>query len=204
MELGHGALRRDRRRIRRAPSTGSDHHWGSDRDAGLRELRRVARRRVVIVNADPGEAERFWLTTDYLPGFLRLIPARYRSPRAWEADVTRALGPVRRIPLPIPHDCTDGFYGAYWRRPEEYLDPAARAAISVFSRLGDDEVTDATARLHDDLSSGRWHARHASLLDRPNLDLGYAILVAEADRAAVAMPPRSSGGGTRIGHRRTR
>lgn len=61
----------------------SDHHW-PDRDAGLRELRRVARRRVVVVNADPGDAERFWLTTDYLPGFLRLIPARHRTPGAWK------------------------------------------------------------------------------------------------------------------------
>ncbi|HEV7773882.1 MAG TPA: class I SAM-dependent methyltransferase [Conexibacter sp.] len=162
----------------------SDHHW-PDREAGFRELRRVARRRVVIVNADPGEAERFWLTTNYLPGFLRLIPARYRTPGAWEADATRTLGQVRRMPLPIPHDCTDGFYGAYWRRPERYLDPAARAAISVFSRLGHDEVADAMTRLHDDLDSGRWHDRHANLLDRPDLDLGYAILVAEAGAGAT-------------------
>lgn len=172
----------------------SDHHW-PDRDAGLRELRRVARRRVVIVNADPGDAERFWLTTDYLPGFLRLIPARHRTPGTWEADLTHTLGPLRRIPLPIPHDCADGFYGAYWRRPEQYLDPAARTAISVFSQLGTEEVAGAMARLRDDLTSGRWHDRHASLLDRPALDLGYAILVADASAVTPSTSSTSSSSG---------
>ncbi len=172
----------------------SDHHW-TDRDAGLRELRRVARRRVVIVNADPGDAERFWLTTDHLPGFLRLIPARHRTPGAWEADLTHVLGPLRRIPLPIPHDCTDGFYGAYWRRPEQYLDPAARAAISVFNRLQHDDVADAMARLRDDLASGRWHDQHASLLDRSDLDLGYAIFVADASAVTPSTSVSSSASG---------
>ncbi len=157
----------------------SDHHW-ADRAAGLREMRRLARRRVVIVNADPADAERFWLTTEYLPGFLRLIPERYRSPGAWEASTRAAVGSVRRIPLPISHDCADDFYGAYWRRPAEYLDPATRAAISVFSRLDHEEVTAAMTRLVDDLDSGRWQQRHADLLDQTELDLGYAILIADA------------------------
>lgn len=161
----------------------SDHHW-PDREAGLLELRRVARRRVLLVNADPGEAARFWLTTGYLPGFLRLIQQPFRVPGAWEAATRAALGGgVRRIPLPIPHDCPDGFYGAHWRRPEAYLDPAVRTSISVFDRLPGDEVTTATTRLRDDLASGRWYERHADLLDRTELDLGYVILVAEPDRA---------------------
>ena len=58
----------------------SDHHWG-DRAAGLREMQRVARRRVLILNADPAEAESFWLTREYLPGFVELIPEPYRQPR---------------------------------------------------------------------------------------------------------------------------
>lgn len=157
----------------------SDHHW-ADRAAGLREMRRVARRRVVIVNADPADSERFWLTTEYLPGFLRLIPERYRAPGTWEAETRSALGSMRVISLPIPHDCADGFYGAYWRRPAEYLDPATRAAISVFNLLDHEEVAAAMTRLADDLDSGRWQQRHADLLDRTELDLGYAILVADA------------------------
>ena len=45
----------------------SDHHW-EDRPAGLRELRRVARRAVVF-QWDPAFAGAFWLTRDYLPSF---------------------------------------------------------------------------------------------------------------------------------------
>ncbi len=39
----------------------SDHHW-SDRPRGLGELRGVARDRVVLFNANPGEADLFWMT----------------------------------------------------------------------------------------------------------------------------------------------
>lgn len=51
----------------------SDHHW-RDRAAGLREMRRVACERIVLLNFDPSLIERFWLTQDYLPG-LRLAIA---------------------------------------------------------------------------------------------------------------------------------
>jgi SAM-dependent methyltransferase len=45
------------------------HHW-TDRAAGLAELKRVARRRVVIVTWDPAWKNDFWLTRDYFPGVL--------------------------------------------------------------------------------------------------------------------------------------
>jgi hypothetical protein len=34
-------------------------------------------------------------------------------------------------------------------------------------------------RLSDDLSSGLWHERHADLLDRETLDVGYRLLIAD-------------------------
>ena len=37
------------------------------------------------------------------------------------------LGPVRVIKVPIPHDCTDGFLCAYWRRPGYFLDEGGTA-----------------------------------------------------------------------------
>src|SRR5438067_1866577 len=49
----------------------SDHHW-RDGARGRRELRRVARRRVVMFTWDPSYAEAFWLTRDYLPVSRRL------------------------------------------------------------------------------------------------------------------------------------
>jgi SAM-dependent methyltransferase len=157
----------------------TDHHW-ADRARGLRELRRVARRRVVLFNADPSAADRFWLTTDYLPGVLRRVPLPYREPGYWEDELAAELrGSVRFEPFPIPHDCLDGFYGAYWRRPRAYLEPGVRAGISVFARIGEDEVAEGMARLEADCARDAWSRRHARLLDRDELDLGYRIAIAE-------------------------
>jgi hypothetical protein len=78
--------------------------------------------------------------------------------------------------VPIPHDCTDGFLGAYWRRPRAYLNARVRSAISAFSMLSDVET--GLARLRDDLASGEWHRRYGSLLDLQALDLGYRLVVA--------------------------
>jgi SAM-dependent methyltransferase len=156
----------------------SDHHW-HDRQQGLRELRRVARRRVVLFNADPAQADLFWLTSEYLPEFLALIPDRYRAPGAWQRELEDALGPVRLAPAPIPHDCADGFYGAFWRRPTAYLDPRVRAGISVFARLAAADVDRAIDALDADLRSGAWQERHADLLALSELHLGHYAVVAE-------------------------
>ncbi len=80
--------------------------------------------------------------------------------------------------VPVPHDCRDGFMAAYWRRPEAYLDPAVRGAISSFAARDDAEVADGLARLADDLASGRWHARNRDVVERDALDLGYRLVVA--------------------------
>jgi SAM-dependent methyltransferase len=159
----------------------SDHHW-RDRAAGLRELARVAARRVVLVNSDPDLADAFWLNRAYVPGFHDLIPERYRAtPGLWRAELVDALAggvtdAVTFLPLPVPHDCTDGFYAAYWRRPEAYLDPLVRDNISVFHRL---DHAAGIARLADDLASGAWHREHAQLLQQDTLDVGLRIVVAE-------------------------
>lgn len=149
----------------------SDHHW-DDRPAGLRELRRVARRAVVFT-FDPAYVETLWLVPDYLPGFRSL-------PGMTIAEITACLGGADIEVVPVPHDCADGFMGAWWRRPEAYLDARVRASISVFARLSAAEVEDCVARLARDLASGAWHARHGGLLELEELDLGYRLLVAPA------------------------
>jgi SAM-dependent methyltransferase len=154
----------------------SDHHW-RDRAAGLREMQRVACGRVVIVNADPALAERFWLTRDYLPGFLGLIPPRYRSAGAWEEELRRLLGVVEVRTVPVPHDCSDGFYQSYWRRPHAYLERRVRDSISVFHRLPEAEVSEAVEALRRDLDAGRWHERNASLLGKRELDVGLRLVI---------------------------
>jgi hypothetical protein len=78
--------------------------------------------------------------------------------------------------LPIPHDCTDGFLGAYWRRPRSYLDATVRGAISTFAKLAD--VGCGLSRLQRDLDSGEWHRRYAAILGQTRLDLGYRLVIA--------------------------
>jgi SAM-dependent methyltransferase len=145
------------------------HHW-PDRARGLAELRRVARERVVILTWDP-EAAGFWLVEDYFPTLVAIDREIFPS----LAELRRILGPIAVQPLPIPHDCVDGFLGAYWRRPAAYLDPAVRGAISTFTKSGD--VDAGLDRLREDLASGRWTRRHGGLLDRSELDLGYRLVV---------------------------
>jgi SAM-dependent methyltransferase len=152
------------------------HHW-RDRRAGLAECARVARERVVLFTWDPA-SEGFWLVKEYLPEFLAFDRAQFPSINSLGA----AFEPVAKvtvIPFPIPHDCTDGFLGAYWRRPEAYLDPAVRAGISSFGR-----VPSAVGRieaLRADLSTGAWQSRHRALLAQEELDIGYRLVIADLE-----------------------
>ncbi len=157
----------------------SDHHW-HNRERGLREMTRVARHRVLLLNADPSRALEFWLTRDYLPGFADLIPEPYRREGHWCAELERILGEVEAQPVPIPHDCLDGFYQAYWRRPSAYCDERVRRGISVFHRLPEDEVADAMERLRQDLDNGTWNERNERLLGLSELDIGLCVVTAEA------------------------
>lgn len=157
----------------------SDHHW-RDRPAGIRELRRVARHRVVLLNSDPSRHGDFWLTQEYLPAFLDLVPERYRTPGLWLEDLSDLLGTnVAAQPVPIPHNCSDGFYQAYWRRPAAYLDASARSNISGFRRLPTAVIDAAIAALERDLHEGAWRRRHHDLLELDELDLGLRLIVAE-------------------------
>jgi SAM-dependent methyltransferase len=158
----------------------SDHHW-SDRTAGLREMRRVTRQRVLILNADPALAESFWLTRDYLPGFLSLIPERYRRQGYWEQELEDLLGAVQVRSVPVPADCHDGFYQAYWQRPRAYLNSQIRDGISVFHRLPQAEVDAAMERLSRDLDNGVWEERYGHLDEEPALDVGLRLVVSELD-----------------------
>ncbi len=149
------------------------HHW-HDPVAGLREMRRVARRVVVFTHdaSDTGWRHRFWLTRDYLPEVAHLVADRPPVDR-----LARAIG-ARLEPVLIPWDCADGFLEAYWRRPEAYLEDHVRRAVSVWTRVGPQAERRAVARLGDDLSSGRWTERNPELLDLDAAELGLRLLVA--------------------------
>jgi SAM-dependent methyltransferase len=148
----------------------SDHHW-SDPVAGLREMRRVARR-VVVFQWDNELFDLFWLIRDYLPEFARA--ARRRPTLTARAE---AIG-ARLEPVPIPWDCSDGFFHAHWRRPAAYLDADVRRGSSVWAQMGPLIETRAVRRLGDDLQSGAWIARNRDLLALDEAELGARLLVA--------------------------
>jgi SAM-dependent methyltransferase len=153
----------------------SVHHW-SDTARGLAEMSRVARSRVVILTWDQEVWESFWLIREYLP-CIRDVD----EPRAVAvADIVAELGESRVLPVPVPHDCIDGFHGAYWRRPEAYLDPEVRSGISTCASMPPDELHAGLGRLAADIRSGSWEEGHRDLLGLDELDLGYRIIVAEA------------------------
>jgi SAM-dependent methyltransferase len=148
------------------------HHW-ADRAAGLAECARVARERVVLLTWDPA-ADGFWLVQEYFPEFMEADRRQFPSIPTY----SEAFGPNARVqvrPVPVPRDCVDGFLGAYWARPEAYLDPAVRAGISSFALPGTEAGLE---RLRADLASGAWHARHGELLAEDALDVGYRLVVA--------------------------
>jgi SAM-dependent methyltransferase len=148
------------------------HHW-SDVEQGLRELRRVASRQVLFT-FDVDRQRDLWFTADYLPESARLEEGR--APRM--GRVLASLSAPRVIAVPIPHDCTDGFCGAYWRRPDAYLDATVTRSISSVAMLSNETVQRAVECLRRDRQSGEWDRRHGHLFGLEQLDLGYCLVVA--------------------------
>ena len=147
------------------------HHW-QDPIAGLREMQRVARR-VVVFTCETTERSwrgRFWLTRDYLHDVAA-------SRVGLATRVARAIG-ARMEPVLVPWDCADGFFEAYWRRPEAYLDERIRRGVSVWAGVGTDAEQRAVRSLADDLASGRWAERNRDLLGLDAAELGLRLLVA--------------------------
>ena len=143
------------------------HHW-ADKGKGLKELRRVTRDHVVVLTFDPLHRG-FWLA-DYIPDLVALDEAQ--MPRMKEYE--EWLGSVEISAVPIPHDCTDGFLCAYWRRPAAYLDPRIRTAISSFWVL--DNIAEGLRNLASDLDTGTWAQRYHELLDLDVCDVGYRLV----------------------------
>jgi SAM-dependent methyltransferase len=156
------------------------HHW-TDITAGLDELVRVVRRRIVVMTWVPGAGEPFWLTTHYFPEILATDIPRFPSIERLAGD----LGSIDTAPLGIPHDCTDGFLGAFWRRPEAYLDPAVRQGISAFALLEPGSLAHGLEALARDLDTGEWERRFGALRERDSLDLGYRLIVGRVGNRPV-------------------
>ena len=143
------------------------HHW-PDQARGLREMSRIARRCVILTwdNHHGG----IWLTRDYFPEIVEqgrtICPPIERCSQAFRQ--------MQIISVPVPHDCTDGFLHAYWRRPELYFDSGVRGAISAFANI---RAASGLASLRRDLDDGTWLRRNGHLLRLGELDLGYRLVI---------------------------
>lgn len=147
----------------------TDFHW-QDRRRGVAEMLRVSRDGIVLLTVDRDTSARYWLFRDYFPAANDLF--------APLSALTALLpGPPTVRPVPIPHDCEDGFVHAFWKRPHLLLDPTAHGAMAVFASLRPGQLEAGLARLQADLVSGRWQERNHELDGLEALDLGHRLVV---------------------------
>lgn len=146
------------------------HHW-SNLAQGLNECKRTSKRKVIIFTWDPASSG-FWLTQDYFPEILEFDRSIFPS----IGQLRHCLGKIKVQEVLIPGDCIDGFLGAYWRRPEAYLNDQVRSCISSFSRIT--PSPGAIECLKTDLKSGAWERVYWNLLTREYADLGYRLVTA--------------------------
>jgi SAM-dependent methyltransferase len=149
------------------------HHWPNP-VGGLRELVRVARR-VVLIAYEPTIHSTFWLWQEYFPAAARTSAASELP----VAQVAEVIGADRVETVPVPHDCSDGFGPAYWRRPAAYLDPDVRNCISGLARLPAKDLEPGLKQLRQDLDTGAWQSRHRDLLNLEAIDAGLRLIVRE-------------------------
>ncbi|HYJ22288.1 MAG TPA: class I SAM-dependent methyltransferase [Solirubrobacterales bacterium] len=154
------------------------HHW-ADPSAGLTEMARVARHRVVLLAFDPAPIESLWLG-EYFPHAVAI----HRETMPPLEQLAAALGPSTTVEaIPIPRRCEDGFFIALWDRPELHLDPRVRRASSVWHAMAAAEIEPGLAALEADLESGAWDERHGALRTAPELDVGLRLLSAAPSAA---------------------
>jgi uncharacterized protein (DUF1330 family)/SAM-dependent methyltransferase len=153
------------------------HHWDADQEAGVRELRRVARGPVVIVTYDPHVEQDMWLIRDYLPEVgemdLRIFPPPERL-TAWLGGSTEVT------PLPVSRDTPDWTLGSFWAHPERVLDEQARAATSGFARMEPAVVERVVDAVRRDLADGTWDERNGALRELDAYDVGMRLVVSRA------------------------
>lgn len=137
-------------------------------------MRRVAHGTVVVFTFD----------LDCLPAWQREHLAEgldIERPRFPSIDnVAAALGGEIRVErIPTPHDCSDGFFEAFWNRPEALLDPSVRASQSLWALLPPGGEARIVERLRGSLESGAWDAEHGHLREQEVFDGSLRLVISE-------------------------
>jgi SAM-dependent methyltransferase len=148
------------------------HHW--QRAAGLAELRRVARGPVVVFTFELAELIPWQL--DHFGALVAIDAPRFGTVE----EVAAELGGTTRIEtIPTPADCTDGFFEAFWNRPEAILDSTVRASQSIWQLVEPEVQERIVARLAADLESGRWDEEHGALRERQSYEGSLRLVISE-------------------------
>lgn len=152
------------------------HHWGDQRQQGVRELRRVSRGPIVVVTIDPAVSRQMWLMRDYLPEIADLDDAILPA----IDDVADWLGGAVTVDtVPVARGTPDRTLLSFWAHPRRVLDPAARAAASGLARMPSDVIDRVVSELARDLDSGAWHRRNGYLDSLDALDAGLRLVTAQ-------------------------
>jgi SAM-dependent methyltransferase len=149
------------------------HHW-QDRAAGLAELRRVARGPVVVFTFEL--ADLVGWQRDYFGEAVAIEQPRFGLTREVAAELG---GKVRVERIPTPADCTDGFFEAFWNRPEPLLDPTVRASQSIWELIEPAAVERIFERLAADLKSGRWDEENGVLREQSSYEGSLRLVISE-------------------------
>ena len=149
----------------------SMHHW-ENRALAFNEINRVVTEKFVAITWDP-QSDPFWLTRDYFPEIHEMDKRIFPDLEAFNEH----FDDVKITPLPIPSDCQDGFFAAFWQRPEAYLSQQVRQSMSPFAKIKN--LTEGLQKLEDDLASGVWAKNNHPILGLSALDTGYRIISAK-------------------------
>lgn len=155
------------------------HQW-TDTDAGVRELRRVARDTVIVLTFDGDALDRFWLA-DYAPELIEAERRRYPP----IDRICSLLGAAEVQDVEVPIDCHDGFTEAFYARPDAFLDPSVRASQSAWSFVQPAAIERAVERLAQDLESGLWEQRYGHLRSQPSFNGSLRLIVGHPSSAYV-------------------
>lgn len=152
------------------------HHW-PDMEKGLKELSRIAKKRVVVMTFDPAHLDDFW-NAAYFPELIEVEKARYPTLPFIAASLG---GRIEIVPIPIPLDCTDGFQEAFYGRPEAFLDEAVRKAQSAWGFLSNETASRLVKNLEDALISGEWDRKYGHYRTQPFFTCALRLVIAHLE-----------------------
>ncbi|NJL09273.1 MAG: class I SAM-dependent methyltransferase [Calothrix sp. SM1_7_51] len=152
------------------------HHFSNFPQA-IREMHRVTKEGAfVFLTFEPRISEKLWIA-DYFPIYRELdhqmFPPLSNVVEIIEANTQRIVDITN---FNLPHDLTDMFAAAGWRRPEIYLNSEVRAGISALALADKKEVEKGVIRLQEDLESGRWDEKYGNIRHLSELDAGYRFI----------------------------